>query len=213
MELLNKIGEDLVNGSSASIRESVKAALNSGIQYKEIMAYMLKRMEEVGEKFKLNELFVPEVLIISRAFNAALEEIAPLIEGERDSKGTIVIGTVYGDLHNVGKNLVKSLMESTGVKVIDLGVDVQPEEFVKAIETYKPDMVAMSSLLTTTMIRMKHTIKAIEEAGLRDEILIMIGGAPVTSNYAKNIGADYYASGAGEAAEIVRQLSENGFKG
>lgn len=206
MEILEKIGEDLVKGSSASIRKSVQEALDADIYYKDIMEYMLNRMEEVGEKFKKNELFVPEVLIISRAFNAALEVISPLLEGERDSNGVVVIGTVYGDLHNVGKNLVRSLVESTGAKVIDLGVDVQPEEFVQAIKDHKPDVVAMSSLLTTTMIRMKHTIKAIEEAGLRDGIYIMIGGAPVTANYAKNIGADYYASDAGVAADIVRQL-------
>jgi len=209
MELLDKIGKNLVEGSSVSIRESVKEALDEGVDYKAIMEYMLYRMEEVGEKFKKNELFVPEVLIISRAFNTALEVLAPYLEGNRDSKGLVIIGTVYGDLHNVGKNLVKSLMESTGVKVIDLGVDVQPEGFVNAIREHKPDIVAMSALLTTTMIRMKHTIKAIEEAGLRDEILIMIGGAPVTSSYAKNIGADYYASDAGTAAEIVRQLLGN----
>lgn len=212
MGLMEEIGRDLIDGSSASIRKSVKNALDSGIHYNEIMEYLLKKMEEIGEKFKKNELFVPEVLIISRAFNAALEEIAPLLDGDKNSKGVIVIGTVYGDLHNVGKNLVKSLVESTGVKVIDLGVDVQPEDFVRAIKEYHPDVVAMSSLLTTTMIRMKHTIKAIEEAGLRDNILVMIGGAPVTSNYAKNIGADYYASNAGEAANIIRQLAKNHFK-
>lgn len=205
MDYLETIGKSLQSGNSKQIRLDVEAAIRADISYQDILKRLLDIMEEVGEKFKVNELFVPEVLIIGRAFNVALKMISPLLEGPTEDM-TIVIGTVRGDMHNVGKNLVKILMVSTGATVIDLGVDVEPKVFVEAIKEHKPDILAMSSLLTTTMVQMNQTIKAIEKEGLRDQIKILIGGAPVTANYATNIGADYFAKDAAVAAEYVRNI-------
>ncbi len=205
MDYLIAVGECLQRGNSGETRENVIKALEVGVSHQEILNHMLEVMEVVGRKFKKNELFVPEVLIIGRAFNVALEVISPLLAVEEKYLGTVVIGAVKGDLHDIGKNLVKMLMVGTGVRVIDLGVDVPAAKFVEAIKTYEPDIVAMSSLLTTTMIQVSKTIKEIQKAGLRDKVKIIIGGAPVTNNYAKNIGSDFYAIDAGTAAEIVRE--------
>lgn len=204
MNYLIEIGESLERGNSGETRKNVIKALETGCSHQEILSHMLKIMEAVGKKFKENELFVPEVLIIGRAFNVALDVIAPLLTTDDKYVGTVVIGTVKGDLHDIGKNLVKMLMVGTGARVIDLGVDVPGSRFIEAIKEYKPDVIAMSSLLTTTMVQINQTIKEITKAGLRDEIKIIIGGAPVTGNYAKNIGADYFAVDAGSAADIIR---------
>lgn len=202
---LQRIGESLKNGNSVEIRKHVLEAIENGVLYKDILTYMLDVMEEVGKLFKNNQLFVPEVLIIGRAFNVALEIISPLLDVEDTFKGIVVIGTVQGDLHDIGKNLVKMLVGSAGMKVIDLGVDVSPKQFVDAVRQYRPDIVAMSALLTTTMVQIGQTIKQLKKEDLRENVKILIGGAPVTANYAKNIGADYYACDAGSAAEIVRE--------
>jgi len=204
MTILEQIGESLKNGNSVEIRKRVLEAIEQDIEYKDILVHLLDIMEEVGRKFKHNELFVPEVLIIGRAFNVALDMIRPLLDSNETYKGSVVIGTVQGDLHDIGKNLVKMLMGSTGMKVIDLGVDVSPEQFIQAVRKYKPDIIAMSALLTTTMSQIGQTIKCLKKEGLREQVKILIGGAPVTSSYAKNIGADFYACDAGTAAEIVR---------
>lgn len=205
MDYLEAIGSSLQSGNSKQIRINVENAIEAGIDYQEILKKLLDVMEAVGVKFKKNELFVPEVLIIGRAFNVALKMISPLLEGPTEDM-VIVIGTVRGDMHNVGKNLVKILMVSTGATVIDLGVDVEAKRFVEAIKEHKPDILAMSSLLTTTMVQMNQTIKAIEKEGLRENLKILIGGAPVTANYASNIGADYFAKDAAVAAEYVREI-------
>lgn len=202
-EHLELIGKSLQAGNSGDTRKNVVQAIEAGVSYQEILVHMLYVMEIVGKAFKENKLFVPEVLIIGRAFNVALDVISPMITEKEIYNGTVVIGTVKGDLHDIGKNLVKMLMSSTGTKVIDLGVDVSPERFIKAIQEHKPDVVAMSALLTTTMVQINQTIKEIKKSGLRDDVLILIGGAPVTSNYAKNVGADYFALDAGTAADIV----------
>lgn len=207
--ILEKIKSSLRQGNSGQTRKDVLQALEEGFTHEEVLAAMLEEMEAVGKKFKVNELFVPEVLIIGRAFNVALKVLGPIV-GENDgNKGSIVIGTVRGDLHDVGKNLVKMLMASTGVKVIDLGVDVPADKFVEAVRTHHPDMLAMSALLTTTMIHMKATIQAIEKAGLRKDMKIMIGGAPVTKSFADKVGADFFAVDAGTAAEMVRAFFAN----
>ncbi len=206
--MLETIRTSLRNGNAGETRKNVLSALEAGIGHEEILGAMLEEMEDVGRKFKVNELFVPEVLIIGRAFNVALEVIKPLVREDEMGKGVIVIGTVQGDLHDVGKNLVKMLMGSTGVKVVDLGVDVSTVAFVEAVKTYKPDMLAMSALLTTTMVQIKETIKALEKEGVRDSVKIMVGGAPVTESYAQKIGADYYSVDAGSAAEVVRAYFE-----
>ena len=203
--MFDDIGISLQNGNSGETRKNVRKALEEGYTHEEILQYMLAIMEIIGKKFRLNELFVPEVLIIGRAFNVALEVISPLINRDENYKGIIVIGTVKGDLHDIGKNLVKMLMGSTGAKVIDLGVDVSPTKFVEAVKEYKPDILAMSALLTTTMVQINQTIKMLKKQGLRDEVKIMIGGAPVTQNYALNVGADFFAGDAGSASDIVRE--------
>jgi len=203
--MLSQIKESLRSGNSGGTRANVVEALEKGFNHEDILTAMLDEMEIIGAKFKANELFVPEVLIIGRAFNVALEVIAPLLDKENE-KGLVIIGTVQGDLHDVGKNLVKMLMGSAGVRVIDLGVDVPAEVFVKAVREHKPQILALSALLTTTMSQMKETIKAIEKAGLRENLKIIIGGAPVTESYAQKVGADYFALDAGSAAEVVREI-------
>jgi len=204
MNEINNILASLQKGSSKEIREYTKNALGIGITYKDILNSMLKTMEDVGEKFKNNIIFVPEVLIIGRAFNVALEEIRPYIIRENNSIGTVVIGTVEGDHHDIGKNIVKLFLESSNIRVIDLGVNVSPQVFISAINENKPDIVALSALLTTTMIEMEKVITKIEENNLRNKLKIIIGGAPITEKFALNIGADFYASNAYEATQIVK---------
>ena len=204
MSILYDILKSLEKGNSKSIRENVKQALHEGISHKQILKAMLTKMESIGVKFRNNIIFVPEVLIIGRAFNVALEEIQPYITRDDNSIGTVVIGTVQGDHHDVGKNLVKLFFESSNINVIDLGINVSPQSFIEAIIKYNPDIIAMSALLTTTMIEMEKVITKIEEAKLRDNLKIIIGGAPITQSYAINVGADYYAKDAYEATEIVK---------
>ncbi len=203
MNEINNILLSLQKGSSKDIREHTKKALEVGIKYKDILNAMLKTMEDVGEKFKKNIIFVPEVLIIGRAFNVALEEICPHIIRDNNSIGTVVIGTVQGDHHDVGKNIVKLFFESSNIRVIDLGVNVSPQTFIDEINASKPDVLALSALLTTTMIEMEKVITQIEEKNIRNNLKIIIGGAPITEKFALNIGADFYASNAYDAARII----------
>ena len=164
-------------------------------------------METIGVKFKNNEVFVPEVLIAARAMNAGMELLKPkLVETGVEPVGTAVLGTVKGDLHDIGKNLVRMMLEGAGLTVYDLGVDVSAEQFVAAIQERDPHIVGLSALLTTTMGEMKSVIQAIEEAGLRDKVKIMVGGAPVTSKFAVDIGADVYAKDAAEASTEAKKL-------
>jgi 5-methyltetrahydrofolate--homocysteine methyltransferase len=165
-------------------------------------------MDEVGRDFKAGDLFVPEVLIAARAMHAGMAILRPLLtEADAPSVGRFVIGTVKGDLHDIGKNLVKMMLEGAGFETIDLGTDVEPQAFVKAVREHKPRLVGMSALLTTTMVQMKTTVDALEEAGLRGSVKIMIGGAPVTDAFAKQIGADAYAADAASAVDVARGLA------
>lgn len=209
MSRLFDISRSLERGSSIEIRENVKAALKEGVSYNDILSNMLSAMESIGEKFKNNVIFVPEVLIIGRAFNVALEEIRPFLADEDMQIGKVVMGTVYGDHHDVGKNIVKLFLESSNIKVVDLGINVHPLTFIQAIEEHNPDFLALSALLTTTMIEMEKVVTKIEEANLRKNLKIIIGGAPITENFAENIGADYYAKDAYEANETVKRLLLN----
>lgn len=206
MDILKQLAETLNQGNSGETRKNVIKALAAGHEYHDILNVMLEVMEVVGKKFKNNELFVPEVLIIGRAFNVALDVISPILEENEEEHGLVVIGTVKGDLHDIGKNLVKMLIVGTGAKVIDLGVDVAPSAFVEAVKEHQPDIVCMSALLTTTMVQINQTIKELNKAGLRDQVKVMIGGAPVTEHYANNVGADFYTVDAGSAADVVREL-------
>ena len=164
-------------------------------------------MNVVGERFKLGEMFVPEVLMAARAMNSGIELVKPLINDEdMPNVGTVVIGTVKGDLHDIGKNLVAMMMESAGFKVINVGIDVSTDKFVEAVKENDAKIVAMSAMLTTTMVYMKKVIEALEEAGVRDQVKIMIGGAPVTTKFAEEIGADLYTVDASSAAEEGKTL-------
>jgi methylmalonyl-CoA mutase cobalamin-binding domain/chain len=164
-------------------------------------------MEIVGQRFKVGDMFVPEVILSARTMHAAMDALRPFLSvSEQSGSGTIIIGTVAGDIHNVGKNLVAMIFEGGGFKVVDLGVDVKPEVFVQKAKEHKPDIVAMSALLTTTMPKMAETIAALQEAGLRERIKIMAGGAPVTEEFVKAIGGDGHAANAVLAVEKAKAL-------
>jgi 5-methyltetrahydrofolate--homocysteine methyltransferase len=162
-------------------------------------------MSIIGEKFKKNEVYVPEVLIAARAMHAGMDVLKPkLIETGVKNIGKVVMGTVTGDLHDIGKNLVKMMLEGAGFEVVDLGVDVSAEKFVEAVKEHQPNIIGMSALLTTTMVNMVEVIKALDVAGLRNKVKIMIGGAPITQNYAEQIGADGYSPDAASAADKAK---------
>jgi corrinoid protein of di/trimethylamine methyltransferase len=183
----------------------VKKALEEGIEAKDILEKgLIAGMDVVGEKFKNNEVYVPDVLIAARAMYAGLDLLRPVLASSGiKSAGTVVIGTCKGDLHDIGKNLVKMMMEGKGLKIIDLGVDVPAEEFVKAAIENDAQVIACSALLTTTMGEMKNVVDKVTEAGIRDKVTIMVGGAPVNENYCKSIGADIYRPDAASAAEAA----------
>ncbi len=209
MSILNEISENLQKGKAKIVGELVRSAADSGIDAVLILEQgLLAGMDVIGARFKNNEIYVPEVLIAARAMNAGMEVLKPLLvsEGVR-SKGKVVLGTVKGDLHDIGKNLVRMMMEGKGIEVIDLGTDVPAERFVSAAVENGAGIIACSALLTTTMGEMKKVIGLLNEQGLRDSITVMIGGAPVTDGYRESIGADIYtpdaASAADEAARVL----------
>lgn len=208
MAILEEMSTFLQQGRAAQVKELVTKALEEGIPAKQILEEgLLPGMSVIGEKFKNNEVFVPEVLIAARAMNAGAQLLKPhLAEAGVTSSGTVVLGTVKGDLHDIGKNLVKMMMEGKGLTVVDLGVDVSPEDFVqKAIEN-NAQIIGCSALLTTTMGEMQNVVTKATEAGIRDKIKIMIGGAPVTQAYCDSIGADYYTPDAASAADVALEI-------
>ena len=211
MSILAEIGNALEKGKKKLVVQYVQQALDEGIAPQQILTEgLMPGMDRVGIKFRADEIFVPEVLVAARAMNAGAALLKPLLAEEGvESRGKMVIGTVKGDLHDIGKNLVKMMVEGKGLEVIDLGVDVAPESFVQAAVEQNADIIACSALLTTTMPVMEEVVKAAEAAGIRDRVKIMIGGAPVTQEYCDAIGADYYtddaASAAICAAEIVKE--------
>ncbi|MGQ9503482.1 MAG: corrinoid protein [Thermogutta sp.] len=204
-----KLYDAIVTGDHRLAVEVTKAALEANVDPSELIAnYMIPAMNEVGNRFACNEYFVPELLIAARAMKASLELITPrLAETGAKRVGRVVIGTVKGDLHDIGKNLVASMLEGAGFEVIDLGVDVPAEKFVQAIENKAGTIVAMSALLTTTMLNMKSVIEALQHSGLRDKVRVMVGGAPITSQFAEQIGADGYGENASVAVEVARKLA------
>jgi corrinoid protein of di/trimethylamine methyltransferase len=208
-DILEKIGTKLYEGEEDDVAELVQEALDEGMSAEEVLqGGLLAGMDVVGRDFKAGDLFVPEVLIAARAMHAGMSVLRPLLaEGDTQSAGTYLIGTVEGDLHDIGKNLVKMMLEGAGFETVDLGTDVPADKFIEAVSEHKPDIVGMSALLTTTMVSMKAAIEALEEAGLRDQIKIMVGGAPVTSAFAEEIGADAYAPDAATAVDIARELT------
>jgi 5-methyltetrahydrofolate--homocysteine methyltransferase len=208
MGTLQKLSEAIINGDAKTAHELTQTALNENVDPQIIIKeYLVPAMDEVGRRFESNEYFVPELLIAARAMKKSLELINPILASRgHKPAGRIVIGTVKGDLHDIGKNLVASMLEGAGFEIIDLGVDVQPETFVSAVKEKEPGFVALSALLTTTMPSMKHTIDAFKEAGIRDKVKVLVGGAPVSQRYADEIGADGYSDSASGAVSLVRTL-------
>lgn len=203
---LDDISKALQGGDAEKVSELVRRALQEDIVPKKILEEgLIQGMSIIGEKFKKNEVYVPEVLIAARAMHAGMDVLKPkLTETGVKNIGKVVMGTVKGDLHDIGKNLVKMMLEGAGFEVIDLGVDVSEEKFVEAVKAHQPNIVGMSALLTTTMVNMPEVIKALEAAGLRDKVRVMVGGAPITQNYADQIGADGYSPDAASAADKAK---------
>lgn len=208
MEVLKKISEELQSGNYRVVPKLVQDALDAKIPPSKILSDgLVSGMDIVGDKFRRDELFMPEVLISAKAMQAGMEILRPrLIESGAKLAGKVVLGTVKGDLHDIGKNLVGMLMEGAGYEVIDLGIDVPSDKFVDAVKTTKPNLVGLSALLTTTMPKMKEVIDSLVEAGVRKSVKIVVGGAPVTEKFAKDIGADGYAPDAASAVEKAREL-------
>lgn len=207
MNLL-EISEMLQKGRAKVVKELVQAAIDEGIPASQILNEgLLAGMSVVGEKFKNNEVYVPEVLVAARAMNAGIELLKPLLkENGVAAVGKVCVGTVQGDLHDIGKNLVKMMMEGKGLEVVDLGTDVAPEAFVKAAIEHNCRVICCSALLTTTMDVMADVVKEVEKAGIREKVRILIGGAPVTEEFCQKIGADCYAADAASAADAAVAL-------
>lgn len=205
MAIVEEIRSFMIRGRAKQVKELVEQALQEGVAAQVILDDgLLSAMSEVGEKFKNNEMFVPEVLVAARAMNMGIEVLKPhLAAGGLESKGTAVIGTVKGDLHDIGKNLVKMMIEGKGIKVIDLGVDVSAEAFCQAAEENNADIICCSALLTTTMNQIKNVVALADQKGLRDRLKIMIGGAPVTQAFCDSVGADCYTPDAASAADAA----------
>jgi len=208
-DIVQKIASNLYDGEDQEVAQLVQKALDQGMAAEEILQDgLIAGMDEVGKDFKAGELFVPEVLIAARAMHAGMAILRPLLaDSDAISAGKYVIGTVKGDLHDIGKNLVKMMLEGAGFETIDLGTDVSSEDFVTAVREHQPKLLGMSALLTTTMVQMKATVEALQEAGLRDAVKVMIGGAPVTAAFAQEIGADAYAPDAATAVDVARDLA------
>jgi len=205
---LKQIADNLIQGKAPQVRQLVQKAVDEGEDVQKILNDgLLAGMSAVGEKFKKNEFYVPEVLIAARAMKAGMQILRPLL-AERDIKGTgtVVLGTVKGDLHDIGKNLVGMMLEGAGFDVVDLGVDIAPDKFVDEVKKNRANILGLSALLTTTMPAMKEVIDAINNAGLKGKVKVMIGGAPVTQDYADEIGADGYAPDAASAADKAKEF-------
>ncbi|MBC7233641.1 MAG: corrinoid protein [Chloroflexi bacterium] len=207
MSLKEDIYNKVIVGDAEGVKALTARAVQEGFTAAELLnEALIPAMTEVGQRFERQEYFVPEMLIAARAMKAGVEILRPyLVEAGVKPIGTIVIGTVAGDLHDIGKNLVSMMLEGTGFRVIDLGVDVPADKFVQAVRENNPQIVGMSALLTTTMMAMKATIEALSKAGLRERVKVMVGGAPVTQRFADEIGADLYAPDASSAARTAKE--------
>jgi len=205
-DILEQLAAAVIKGDVDAMEELTGDALDQDLGAKNILDNgLMVGMDHVGVEFKAGNMFVPEVLRSAKAMKTSMAMLQPLLsEAEAQAVGKIVIGTVKGDLHDIGKNLVGMMCEGAGFEVINLGTDVEPDQFLAAIKEYEPHIVGMSALLTTTMRSMGDTVKAIEEAGLRDKVKVMVGGAPVTQNFADDIGADGYAANAASAADLAK---------
>ncbi len=207
-EILSTMSSNIIQGKMADMGALTHKALAEGLEAQEILNNgLMPGMNHVGVEFKAGNMFVPEVLRSARTMQASMEVLKPLLaESGGGMVGKVLLGTVKGDLHDIGKNLVSMMCEGAGFEVKDLGTNKEPDAFVAAVKEFEPNVVGMSALLTTTMRAMEHTIKALEEAGVRDTVKIMIGGAPVTQSFADDIGADGYASNAAAAVDLAKQF-------
>ena len=208
MSILDDLRQSVIEGDRDRTQELMQQALAANVPAEGILKQgLIRAMSEVGRLFESNEFFVPEMLIAARAMKTGLELLRPhLVAAHVQPVGKVIIGTVQGDLHDIGKNLVGMMLEGAGFEVIDLGVDVAPEKYVQAAQEHRPDLVACSALLTTTMLHMKDVGASLQAAGLRYQVRLMVGGAPITEDYAREIGADLYAPDAASAAARAVEL-------
>ena len=208
MTNLNELYDAILGGQLEQAQAVTQQAIAEGIEPQSIINdYMVKGMEEIGARFEAGKAFVPNLLMSARAMKGCLELLKPLLKGDNStSAGRVVIGTVKGDLHDIGKNLVASMLEGCGFEVINLGVDVSSDKFIDAAKTNHADIICMSALLTTTMNYMKEVIAAVKASGLRDQVKVMVGGAPLNNDFAVAIGADGYSSNANDAVALARRL-------
>ncbi len=205
---LQGIAENLIEGRAPEVAGLVEAALAEEVAPQAILNEgLMVGMDEVGRRFKANEIYIPEVLIAARAMHAGMAVLRPhLAESDAQMSGRVVLGTVEGDLHDIGKNLVGMMLTGAGFEVMDIGVDATADQFKEAVKEHKPHIVGMSALLTTTMMAMSRTVEVLQEAGLSEGVKVIVGGAPVTAAYAEEIGADGYAADAASAVDLARQL-------
>lgn len=205
---MKELHDAVLSGNAKAARTLAEEAIAGGMPPLDVVQKVLSpAMNEIGTRFEANECFIPELLLAARAMKGAMEIIQPLLAGsDAEPVGRVVIATVSGDLHDIGKNLVSSLLEGAGFEVVDLGVDVGPEQIVKAVKESAAEIVALSALLTTTMPAMKSTVSALEEAGVRDQVKVLVGGAPITQRFADEIGADGYSNNAAGAATLAKQV-------
>lgn len=208
-DILSTISTLVIEGNFSEMIDKTNAALEEGLKADEILNKgLMPGMDHVGVEFKAGNMFVPEVLRSAKSMQESMNIVRPLLaETGVETSGKILIGTVKGDLHDIGKNLVGMMCEGAGFEIVDLGKDIEPDTFVEAVKEHKPTILGMSALLTTTMRSMERTIKALEEAGVRDTVKIMIGGAPVTQDFADQIGADGYAANAASASDLVKNFA------
>lgn len=208
MENFEVLAQNVISGRDDEVKEQVKRMIDTGVNPLDIINQgLIGGMNVVGVRFKKGDMFVPEVLMSARAMAGGIELVKPLIaDSDMPSEGTVLLGTVKGDLHDIGKNLVGMMLEGAGFKVINLGIDIAPEKFVALLKENKVDILAMSALLTTTMLNMKDTIELIKEEGLRDKVKVIVGGAPVSQEFADEIGADGFAPDAASAVELSKSL-------
>ncbi len=209
MSVLEELKENVIAGNENKVLQYTKQALDESVGVEEILNDgFIPAMEVVGNKFQANEIYVPEMLISAKAMKAGMKILEPLLtEAGVEPIGRIVIGTVKGDLHDIGKNLVAMMLEGAGFEVIDVGVDVSPQKFIDSVKEKKANILGLSALLTTTMVEIKNVIDVFKAEGLRDDIKIIVGGAPVNADYAKEIGADGYSPDAASAADLARELT------
>jgi 5-methyltetrahydrofolate--homocysteine methyltransferase len=210
-EVFKGIQDDILTGNHTEIKIHAQEMLDKGVNAKDILQRgMISVMEVISEKFKAGDVFIPEVLLSARAMNEALLVLEPYLASEKkEVRGKVLVGTVRGDMHDIGKNLVITMLRGVGFEIQDMGVNVPMERIVEQVSEYQPDILGLSALLTTTMPEMKRVIDALKARGLRNNVRVMVGGAPVNEKYAKDIGSDGYAPDAGEAVDLAKKLMGN----